>query len=223
MAAEARTFSLPLRCRYLLRPPEEPSAQPLLIVALHGHGMTPEEMLDLVAPLAGPRHPIASLQGPYQFWTNPGDPARSRVAFNWNTNFEPQYSHRLHHDMILHVLGELGLPAVLLGYSQSVSLNYRFLCTYPNALRGAINICGGLPGDWDTAPYQKTTAAALHIATRDDQFYPPARTESYPGRLRTYISNVEFHMLEGPHRIPSAAGPILRDWLAKLCYAQDAI
>ena len=112
---------------------------------------------------------------------------------------------------------------MLLGYSQSVSLNYRFLCTYPNALRGAINICGGLPGDWDTAPYQKTPAAALHIATREDQFYPPARTESYLGRLRTYIPNVEFQMLEGSHRIPSAAGPILQDWLAKLCYAQDAI
>jgi predicted esterase len=223
MAVETRTFSLSLHCRYLLRPPEEPSAQPLLLVALHGHAMTPEEMLDLVAPLVGPRHYLASLQGPYQFWTHPGDPARSRVAFHWNTSFEPEHSRRLHHEMILHVLGEQPVPAVLLGYSQSVSLNYRFICTYPNAVRGAIQICGGLPGDWDTAPYQRTSARALHIATRDDEFYPPSRTESYPERLRTHIPDLEFHMLDGPHRIPSAAGPIVQAWLRELGYPESNI
>jgi phospholipase/carboxylesterase len=175
--------------------------------------MTPEEMLDQIAPLVGPRHEIASLQGPYQFWTHPGNPERSRVAFHWNTSFEPEHSRRLHHDMIRRVLGEAGRPAVLFGYSQSVSLNYRFICTDPDAVRGAIAVCGGLPGDWETARYQRTSARVLHIAAREDEYYPPSRTQSYAERLRRHVPEVEFHLLEGGHRIPSAAGPIIRAWL----------
>jgi hypothetical protein len=28
---------------------------------------------------------------------------------------------------------------------------------------------------------------------------------------------VEFHMLDGSHRLPSAAGPIVQAWLHRLC------
>jgi len=222
MAVENRSFPLPLTCRYLLRPPASSAPNPLLVVALHGHAMTPEEMLDLVSPLVGDDHYIASLQGPYQFWLNAGEGPRARVAFHWATSYEAAESRRLHHEMILRVLGEVPRPAVLLGYSQSVSLNYRFLCTHPDLLRGAIAICGGLPGDWDTAPYQNTGASVLHIATREDHFYPPERTAAYPDRLGARIAGVEFHLLDGGHRIPSAAAPIIQDWLGKLCYSVRA-
>ena len=216
MHCQTREFTLPLHCRYLLRPASEHAAGSMLVLVLHGYGMTPGEMLDLTGPLLGPEHSIVALQGPYQFWTHPGDRTRSRVAFHWNTSFEPEHSRRLHHDMILHVLQECGGPAVLLGYSQSVSLNYRFVATYPDAVQGVIAICGGLPGDWETAPYSHTSARALHIATQDDEYYPPSRTASYRDRLRAYIADVEFHMLEGGHRIPSSAAPVMRDWLARL-------
>ncbi len=216
---ENRNFWLPLRCTYLLHTPEHLRENPLLIVTLHGHAMTPDAMLQLTAPLVGEGHYIAALQGPYQLWVNETGSPRSRVAFHWATNFEAGYSRRLHHDMILHVLGEVGLPAartVLLGFSQSVSLNYRFICTHPEAVRGAIGICGGVPGDWEQGAYQESHAAALHIATREDEFYPPAVTERYPERLRTRIPDVEFHLLEGGHRMPSAARPIIQVWLQRI-------
>jgi predicted esterase len=215
---QKRSFTLPLRCNYLLWSPPQPGEDTLLIIALHGHAMTPEQMLGLLLPLVGGRHHIASLQGPYQIWVNEGH-ERSKVAFHWATNYEPAYSRRLHHDMILHVLGEMGLPAsrtVLAGFSQSVSLNYRFICTHPQAVAGAIAICGGIPGDWDDGPYQVTSTSVLHISTRDDEFYAPAVTGLYPERLRKWIPDIEFHMLDGGHRIPSAAGPIVREWLQRL-------
>ncbi len=217
--AGKRSFLLPLRCRYRLWTPERPAASPLLIVTLHGHAMTPEKMLQLTAPLVGAEHYIASLEGPYQLWANEKDQARSSVAFHWTTRYEAQDSRRLHHEMILKVIEEVGLPparTVLVGFSQSVSLNYRFLCTHTDAVRGVVAICGGIPGDWEEGPYQATRAAALHITTREDEFYPPAVTELYPERLRKRIADVEFHMLEGGHRIPSAARPIVRAWLEKL-------
>ena len=83
-----------------------------------------------------------------------------------------------------------------------------------------VGICGGLPGDWpgdgEEAPYQATRAAALHLATREDQFYPPPVTELYPARLGKRIADVEFHLLEGGHRIPSTAQPLVRAWLERL-------
>lgn len=216
---ERRSFSLPLRCNYLLRRPWEPVDNPLLVIALHGHAMTPEQMLKLTAPLVGDRHYIASLQGPYQLWVNRDGQQRADVAFHWSTRFEPEHSWRLHHDMILQVIKGVGIPAgrvVLAGFSQSVALNYRFLCTHTEAVRGAIAFCGGIPGDWDRGAYQATRAAVLHIATSEDEYYPPAVTEAYPEKLRARIGDVEFHLLEGGHRIPSAAKPIVQAWIERV-------
>jgi predicted esterase len=216
---EKRSFLLPLKCNYLLRKPEQASERALLVIALHGHAMTPEQMLRLVTPLVGEEHTIASLQGPYQLWVNEDQQTRSRVAFHWATNFEAVHSRRLHHEMIRRVIEEAGAPAgriVLVGFSQSVSLNYRFVCTHTEAVRGAIGICGGVPGDWEEGPYQPTRTAALHIATREDEYYAPAVTEAYPERLRKRIADVEFHLLDGGHRIPSSARPIVQGWLERL-------
>ena len=60
-------------------------------------------------------------------------------------------------------------------------------------------------------------AAALHIATREDQYYPPPVTEAYAERLRRYIPDVEFHLLDGGHRVPSAARAIVKEWLRRAC------
>jgi predicted esterase len=219
---ETRRFELPLRCRYLLRPPGRRQEDSLLFVVLHGHGMTPEQMLGLTAPLIGEEHSIASLQAPHQIWLNAEDAGRSRVGFHWATSFEPEHSRALHHAMIRRVLEECGFPAgqtVLLGYSQSVSLNYRFVCAHPEAVRGVIGICGGLPGDWDQGN-SRTHAGALHIAAREDRYYPPEVTGTYPERLRRRIPDVEFHIVEGGHRVPSAAGELVRAWVKRLSPAQ---
>ncbi len=216
---EVRSFTLPLRCNYLLHAPEKPSHDALLVVALHGHAMTPLEMLRLSTPLAGDEHYMAALQGPYQLWSDPVNGGERRVVFHWGTSFEPEHSRRLHHEMVLHVQRELSFPperTVLLGFSQSVSYNYRFAGTHPERVAGVIGICGGLPGDWDDAHYKSTDAAALHIATRQDQWYKPEVTGTYAERLRPRYRTVEFHLLEGGHRIPSAARPLVRSWLAAL-------
>jgi predicted esterase len=105
---------------------------------------------------------------------------------------------------------------MLLGFSQPVGLNYRFAATHPAAVRGVIGICGGLPGNWEEGPYQRTRAALLHIARREDQFYKPDATGHYAERLRLRADDVEFHMLEGGHRFPSKAGPLVEQWIARV-------
>jgi predicted esterase len=212
-----RTFSARLDCHYLLHAPERPDT---LVVALHGFGQTAETMLELTAKMFGPRHAIASLQGPNQFFL--GNDTR-HVGYGWITNRRPQESIRLHHDMVSHVLNEagseLGIPAqrrILIGFSQPVSLNYRFAATFPAAVCGVVAICGGLPSDWESGAYQAVSASVLHIARREDEYYSPSVTEQYPTRLRLRVKDVEFHLLDGGHRMPSQGGPLVESWLGRI-------
>jgi predicted esterase len=184
-------------------------------------------MLYLTARLFEAPPVIAALQGPYQFFV---DPTSRKVGYGWITSRNASESVRLHRDMVLHVLeevgGEFGIPPerrLLAGFSQAVGLNYRFAATCPAAVRGVIAICGGLPGDWDDGDYKITTAAILHIARRNDEFYPPSVTEHYLRRLRRRALDVEFHLIEGGHQVPSEGGRIVGPWAARVLAETQSI
>jgi predicted esterase len=215
-----RTFSARLDCHYLLLAPPVVDSQTLLVVALHGFGANAETMLKLTARLFETPPVIASPQGPNQFFLGA---ANREVGYGWITSRRPAESIRLHHDMVLHVADEagceFGVPAerrLLVGFSQSVGLNYRLAATHPDAVRGVIGICGGLPGDWDDGPYKPVTAAVLHIARRADQYYPPSVTEQYSERLRRRAADVEFHLIDGGHQMPSSGSRIVEPWLRRI-------
>lgn len=214
------TFSARLDCHYLLRLPKTIDSRTLLVVSLHGFGQSPEIMLPLTERMFGGHHAVAALQGPNQFFL----PNQTReVGYGWNTNRHAAAAIRLHHDMVWHVLNEAGrecgIPAdrrILVGFSQPVSLNYRFVGTCPDEVRGVVGVCGGLPGDWESAVYHPFSAAVLHIARRQDEWYPPAVTEQYSERLRLRVVDLEFHLLEGGHHFPSKGNAIVEGWLGRI-------
>ena len=215
-----RTFSARLDCHYLLQAPDLVDARTPLVVTLHGFGENPETMLRLTARLFDTPPVIAALQGPYQFFLSA---KTQQVGFGWITNRTPADSIRLHRDMVLHVLDEagrqFGIPPdrrLLVGFSQSVALNYRLAATCPDAVRGIIALCGGLPGDWDEGAYQTVCAAILHIARSKDEYYPSSVTEHYLTRLRRRATDVEFHLLDGGHHMPSDGGKIVGPWLRRI-------
>jgi predicted esterase len=214
------SFTARLDCRYLVHAPPALDEHSLLVATLHGFSANPEAMLRLTAAMMGPRHVIAAIEGPNQFYLSMGS---NDVGYGWATHKHPDSSVRLHHEMLLHVLNEAGreygIPAsrrILVGFSQPVGMNYRFAATHPSEIRGVIGICGGIPRNWEEGPYKPVTAAVLHIARREDEFYKPEVTELYAERLRLRAPDVEFHMLDGGHRIPSKARPIVDAWLARL-------
>ena len=213
-------FSARLDCHYLLQAPDAVDSRTPLVVTLHGFGMNPEIMLQLTARLFDAAPVIVSLQGPYPFFLP--TPARD-VGYGWVTSRHSAESVRLHHDMVSHVLEEAGRrfeipPAqrVLVGFSQPVGLNYRFAATCPEAVRGVIAICGGLPGDWDAGAYQPVRAALLHIARREDEYYKPEVTEKYAERLLRRAADVEFHLIDGAHQMPSTGRRYVVPWLQRI-------
>jgi predicted esterase len=217
------SFSARLDCHYLVRAPETAGPRTLLFVALHGFGQTPEIMLPLTAKLVGNQHVVAALEAPSAFFlpTKPGEPFQAGCS--WATNRHAPSAVRLHHEMVRHVLSEAGreygIPPerrFLVGFSQPVSLNYRFAATCPGAVRGVVGLCGGIPSDWETGPYRPVDASILHIARREDEFYPAAKTEQYDAKLRLRCEDVEFHLIDGGHRFPSQGGVILEGWLGRI-------
>jgi predicted esterase len=215
-----RSFSARLDCHYLLQAPDHVDERTPLVVALHGFGGNSRAMLKLTDRLFETRPVIAALQGPYQFFLSPG--VRD-VGYGWITNRHPGESIRLHRDMVRHVLDEagdqFGIPRerrLLVAFSQSVALNYRFAATCPDAVQGVIAICGGLPGDWDDGTYQPIRASVLHIATRQDEYYPLSVTGSYPESLRRHAADVEFHLIDGSHWMPASGNAIVKPWLQRI-------
>jgi len=218
-----RTFPARLDCHYLLHAPDHVDARTPLVVTLHGFGANPAIMLRLTGRLFDRPPVIAALQGPYQFFLSAKN---QEVGYGWVTNRHPAESIRLHRDMVSHVLDEAGrefaIPPdrrLLVGFSQSVSLNYRLAATCPDLVRGVIAICGGLPGDWDSGDYQPVRAAVLHLARSHDEYYPPDVTGHYAERLRRRAAAVEFHLLDGGHQMPSSGAKLVAPWLQRILAA----
>ena len=150
-----------------------------LLIALHGYGASKWHATREAKMIAPESFAIASLQGPHQHLKEarePGGPLR--FGFGWLTNFHPEESVAVHHRALLDLISSLIDEGVadrkrifLLGFSQSCALNYRSAFTHPNALRGMVGICGGIPGDWETSEfYRETGASIFHLAGARDEF-----------------------------------------------------
>jgi predicted esterase len=216
---ERHTFAARLECHYLLHVPGRIDDRSVLALALHGYSSNPEAMLRLTRTMLGERHVVASLQAPNEFYR--ASTPDSEVGFSWATKAHIGAAVKLHHEMLLHVLRELGArfgvtKRILVGFSQPVGLNYRFAATHAGEVRGVIGICGGIPKDWEDGEYGPVSAALLHIARTEDEIFPPEVTEKFPARLRTRATDVEFHLLDGGHRFPSKAGPLADRWLERI-------
>ena len=201
----------------------QPAPAPLLI-ALHGYGANKRQMMREAESIVPEGFAIASLQGPHQHLKDPKEPGGPlRFGFGWLTNFRPEESVATHHRALLELIDSLTDDGIadprrifLLGFSQSCALNYRFAFTHPEVLRGAIGICGGMPGDWDRSDlYRQTKAAVFHLSGERDEFYPPARTSDYAVQLRTRSSDVECRSYDAGHEIVQPMRDDVRSWLAQ--------
>jgi predicted esterase len=192
------------------------------VLTLHGFGSNPEAMMRLTAAALGEQCLIASLRAPNQQYLS-GDPASNEIGYNWGTRAHPDLNVRLHHEIVATAAAELrrrfSIPAartMLMGFSQPVGLNYRFIGTYPAEAGGVFGICGGVPKDWEEDKYQTVTSPILHISRSEDEYFPVEAASGFPDRLRHHATDVEFHMLAGRHRFPSKAGPIARNWIERV-------
>ena len=219
--------AVPFEAEYLLYEPTSVDQRTLLVLTLHGYGSNPEAMLRLSEMALGGEFIIASLRAPNQHYLSSGPLGTpmpgSQIGYNWGTAPHAALNIALHHNMVRSIAAELRarfqIPArrvILMGFSQPVGLNYRFVGTHPGEVGGLIAMCGGVPKDWEEDKYQRVELPILHIARSEDEFFPEAVARGFPDRLRAHAPNVEFHMLPGKHRFPSKAAPLIREFTEKL-------
>ena len=198
--------------------------RPPLVIALHGYGGDKVSMMRLARRVFADEPAIASLQGPHPHVIYPKDRAQPLgYGFGWVTNFRPEESVALHHAAILELLSRLDARGAidrarvfLVGFSQSVAVNFRFAFTHPELVRGVVGICGGIPGDWDgTGKYREAGFGVLLVGGSRDEFYPPDRMRENGEKLRRRCRDVEVLVLEAGHEIPAAAHAPIRDWVRR--------
>ncbi len=207
---------------FLLHIPPRVDHRTILVLTLHGFGSNPSVMLRLSLPMVGEDCVVASLRAPNQHYLS-GDPAGDEMGYNWGTRSHPELNIPLHHDIVRAVGASLrtrfsisAKRTLLMGFSQPVGLNYRFIGTYPEEAGGVLGICGGVPKNWEEGPYRTVSAPIMHISRSVDEFFPGEVARGFPDRLRVHAADVEFHMLPGTHRFPSKAGPIVRKWMERV-------
>ena len=95
-----------LEAGYLLHIPPCVDSRTLLVLTLHGYGLTPEVMLRLSVAAVGDGCIVASLRGPNQHYLA-GSPASEDVGYNWGTRRHPDLNIRLHHEIVQAVAASL--------------------------------------------------------------------------------------------------------------------
>jgi predicted esterase len=98
-------FRASLECRYLVD--ERGLTQhPVAAFCLHGYGMNPEFMMDLVRPTVDETTLLISIQAPNAFYVG-GRPGTGDIGYSWAVHAHSEDSVRVHHETLLAVMGEI--------------------------------------------------------------------------------------------------------------------
>ncbi len=203
---------------YDLSMPETDRPAPLLL-AVHGYGAHKRYMMREAKLIAPPGFAIASIQAPHQHFrkTDTG----FRIGFGWLTDHRPDESVALHHDFVNRLIRELTAAGridpdevYLFGFSQACALNFRYMLTFPEAAKGVIGVCGGVPNDLETSDrFSKTAADVLYLYNTDDEFYPLDKYHEYARRLKEFAPNLTTGVYESKHEIIEPMRTDMRAWL----------
>ncbi|MGH7595784.1 MAG: alpha/beta hydrolase [bacterium] len=193
---------------YTVYAPEGNGPHPVLIV-LHGFGQRADEFIKVFEPLPSRGILVAAPQAPHHFY--PQFPRRD-VGFSWLTRYERDQSIA---DFISYMRRFIELLRTehaadltrlyVLGFSQGVSMAYRFWVHGAAPLRGLIACSSDLPPDvaerLDAAP----SAKILLVHGHDDQMVPITKSREAEADLRAHAIPVELIEFDGGHYVPSLA------------------
>ncbi len=206
---------------YDLYVPENVRPHAPLLIAVHGYGAHKRYMMREALAVAPEDWVIASVQAPHQHFSKLD--TGYRIGFGWLTDHKPEEYVALHHKFLLDVIEKLSNDGIidreqvyLYGFSQACALNFRFAFTYPDAMRGIIGVCGGIPGDLETNPvYKPFDADTFYLYGDDDEFYTQQKFTAFEQKLRGRLPNFRSKQYASKHEITEEMRGDIKKFLAE--------
>lgn len=210
-----------IKLYYDLYIPENARPRAPLLIAVHGYGAHKRYMMREARAVAPEDWVIASVQAPHQHFSKLD--AGYRIGFGWLTDHKPEESVALHHKFLLDVIEKLSNDGIidreqvyLYGFSQACALNFRFAFTNPDAMRGIVGICGGIPGDLETNPvYKPFDADVFYLYGDDDEFYTHEKFTGFEQKLRERLPNFHSKQYAAKHEITEEMRHDIKAFLAR--------
>lgn len=193
---------------FTIQTPAGSSPHPALIV-LHGFGQRAEEFGKVFETLPARGILVAAPQGPHHFY--PKFPARE-VGFSWLTRYErdqsvadfigymQQFVELLKNE---HAVDRARL--YVLGFSQGVSMAYRFWVHQAAPVRGIIAVSSDLPPDVAARLSFTKPTKVLLVHGREDQMVSINKSREAETILRAHAIPVERLEFDGGHYVPALA------------------
>lgn len=193
---------------FTVQTPESRGPHPTLIV-LHGFGQRADEFSKVFAALPAQGILVAAPQGPHQFY--PKFPARE-VGSSWLTRYERDQSVA---DFIGYMQQFVELlqneyaadltRLYVLGFSQGVSMAYRFWVHHAAPVRGIIAVSSDLPPDVVARLNSARPTKVLLVHGREDKMISIHKSREAETILRAHAIPVELLEFDGGHCVPSLA------------------
>lgn len=210
-----------IKLYYDLFIPENSEKPAPLLLAVHGYGAHKRYMMREARAVAPDDFVVASLQAPHQHYRQTDN--GFRVGFGWLTDYKSDESVRLHHSFARRLIENLAgknlideSQVLLFGFSQACALNFRFAFTYPEAVRGIVGVCGGIPSDLETNEiYKNLDAEALFLYGDADEFYPLEKFQTFERQLKNRLPNFQSKRYAAKHEITNEMREDMKVWFEK--------
>lgn len=214
-------LSVPSTAYYGIQLPEggvNPETE--VLIALHGWGQSSRSFLRKFSSLKSQNILVIAPQAPHQFYL---DRETRKIGFGWLTAFDrrraiPDVIRGL--DLVFsRVMGELGLSPItpfILGFSQGVSMAYRYAISGQQAVAGVIACGGDLPPDVEEGLPEVPRFPVLLVHGREDGIVPWSKAEAAERVLRSLSFAVDTHGFAGGHDLPGDLMSSLPLWMRKV-------
>lgn len=192
------------------------NAETRCLVVLHGWGQNSRSFIRKFDALKQQNILVIAPQAPHQFYL---DMATRKVGFGWLTAFDRDRGIATAVtalDTILsHVEGKTGAPLkpVLLGFSQGVSMAWRYAVHGGRAAVGVIACGGDLPPDVEEVLSVRSRFPVMLVHGKDDSIVPFSKGEAAEAVLLSLGITPETLFFDGGHDLPEGLLARLPGWM----------
>jgi predicted esterase len=212
---------------YALQLPEAGiDADTQTLMALHGWGQNARSFLRKFAALRRHNVLVVAPQAPHQFYL---DMETRKVGFGWMTAFDRDRAITnvvAALDVILDKVelehGATSRRPCVLGFSQGVSIAWRYLIHGKRNVAGVVACGGDLPPDVERALSIRNPVPVLLVHGREDTIVPWAKAQAAESQLREHDFPLETHYFAGAHDLPAHLTEQLPQWIVGVSRSRES-